>query len=256
MSCPISSMGSGGQSIITWALLNLPLSDSSRDELIMQYQLGALATCTAIFVYVFLRKYRKPSAIRDVPGPANPSWIFGTSPAFASSVPVALNVNTPQDISGISCPKKLVGQRRGSSRILGTSFVGTAPLGYVSSFIKQTPVYTFDPNDWCVRVGRSLVDRGPQGYKPHPPEVRLSVCEAKGESGSVGVVQRFWYRIGRGYVVCHDPFFSLGCLTTPQVMYTSVRGGRLLQPSVSSRPRVYYPISWMLLLKYVNSARI
>ena len=67
---------------ITWTLLTLPSKDSSRDELTMQYQLGALATCTAIFVYVFLRRYRKPSAIRDVPGPANPSWIFGMSPAF------------------------------------------------------------------------------------------------------------------------------------------------------------------------------
>jgi len=98
----------------------------------MQYQLGALATCTAIFVYVFLRRYRKPSAIRDVPGPANPSWIFGTSPAFHLLLqPITLNVKNPKDTNGISCPKKLVGQRRGSSRISGTSFVGTVPLGCV-----------------------------------------------------------------------------------------------------------------------------
>jgi len=46
----------------------------------MQYQLGALAACVAAPVYVFLRRYRKVSTIRDVPGPVNPSWIFGTSP--------------------------------------------------------------------------------------------------------------------------------------------------------------------------------
>ena len=45
----------------------------------MQYELGTLATCAALFVYVFLRRHRRLSAIKDVPGPANPSWIFGTS---------------------------------------------------------------------------------------------------------------------------------------------------------------------------------
>jgi len=46
----------------------------------MQYQLGALATCAAVFVYVILRRHGKRSAIKNVPGPVNPSWIFGTSP--------------------------------------------------------------------------------------------------------------------------------------------------------------------------------
>jgi len=46
----------------------------------MQYQLGTLATCATVFVYVVLRTHRKRSAIKDVPGPVNPSWIFGTSP--------------------------------------------------------------------------------------------------------------------------------------------------------------------------------
>ena len=50
------------------------------DGLAMQSQLGALVTCAAILVYAFLRRCRRLSAIRDVPGPVNPSWIFGTSP--------------------------------------------------------------------------------------------------------------------------------------------------------------------------------
>ena len=45
----------------------------------MQYQLEALATCVAVFVYAILRRQRKLSSIRDIPGPANPSWIFGIS---------------------------------------------------------------------------------------------------------------------------------------------------------------------------------
>ena len=46
----------------------------------MQYQLGALVACTAVFAYAFLRRHRKLSTIRDVPGPLSPSWIFGMSP--------------------------------------------------------------------------------------------------------------------------------------------------------------------------------
>jgi len=45
----------------------------------MQYQLGTLAACGAISAYVFLKRCRKPSTVRDVPGPDNPSWIFGKS---------------------------------------------------------------------------------------------------------------------------------------------------------------------------------
>ena len=46
----------------------------------MQYQLGALATCAVVFVYAMLRTRRRPSTIKDVPGPVNSSWIFGMSP--------------------------------------------------------------------------------------------------------------------------------------------------------------------------------
>lgn len=46
----------------------------------MQYQLGALAACAAVVFYAVIRKYRKRSVIKDVPGPVNPSWIFGMSP--------------------------------------------------------------------------------------------------------------------------------------------------------------------------------
>lgn len=44
----------------------------------MEYQLVAPATCAAVFVYVFLRRRRRFAAVKDVPGPANPSWMFGT----------------------------------------------------------------------------------------------------------------------------------------------------------------------------------
>ena len=58
---------------------------SSNGEQIMQYQLGALMTCAALFVYVFLRRRRRLSVIRDVPGPMNLSWIFGMSPEGQSN---------------------------------------------------------------------------------------------------------------------------------------------------------------------------
>ena len=78
----------------------------------MYYLFGTLATCTAVFVYIVLRRLRKPSAIKDVPGPPNPSWIFGmfhrenlTPPTSCGSI--ALNVRTFQDTYGISWSKKL-----------------------------------------------------------------------------------------------------------------------------------------------------
>ena len=46
----------------------------------MGHQLGALAICAAAFVYVFLQKRKKLTTVKDVPGPVNPSWIFGASP--------------------------------------------------------------------------------------------------------------------------------------------------------------------------------
>ena len=73
------TFGPRGQSIRAPALAFLH-GKSSNGELAMQYQLEALVTCVALFVYVFLRRHRRLSVIRDVPRPANPSWIFGMSP--------------------------------------------------------------------------------------------------------------------------------------------------------------------------------
>jgi len=74
----------------------------------MQHQLGALATCAAVFAYFFLRRRGKPSAIRDVPGPVNPSWIFGTPPGSTPSWgDYTRSDRIPKDTSGISRPKKL-----------------------------------------------------------------------------------------------------------------------------------------------------
>ena len=103
----------------------------------MQHQFVALATCAAVFVFVILRRRARLSAIRDVPGPVNPSWIFGKSSEgqpgpFTSRRSKALNVKPLKDTNGISTPKKLEGQRRGSSRISGISFAGTALVVYVA----------------------------------------------------------------------------------------------------------------------------
>ena len=56
-----------------------PRSKNPIHGLEMQYQLGALAILTASFVYACLRRRKGLLMIRDVPGPENPSWIFGMS---------------------------------------------------------------------------------------------------------------------------------------------------------------------------------
>ena len=74
----------------------------------MPSQLGALATCAAILLCLFLRRCRRPSAILDIPGPENPSWIFGMFrkvnliPSTTPYRSTALNVKEPKDTSGIS----------------------------------------------------------------------------------------------------------------------------------------------------------
>jgi len=78
----------------------------------MKYQLGVPVACAAVIVYVFLRRRRRLSVIKDVPGPVNPSWIFGMflegqpSPFYPFQGPVALSVKTFKDTSGIFRPKK------------------------------------------------------------------------------------------------------------------------------------------------------
>ena len=68
----------------------------------MGYRLGVLATFVAAFVYVFLRRSRKLSVIRDIPGPVNPSWIFGMSPEgqrdlfLPSYESITLNLKIPR----------------------------------------------------------------------------------------------------------------------------------------------------------------
>jgi len=44
----------------------------------MDFQQTALAACGAAVAYVLYRRYRN-LAIKDVPGPKNPSWIHGIS---------------------------------------------------------------------------------------------------------------------------------------------------------------------------------
>ena len=45
----------------------------------MDFQQAALVTCLALVAYVWYKLYRT-SAIRDVPGPKNPSWVYGSIP--------------------------------------------------------------------------------------------------------------------------------------------------------------------------------
>lgn len=73
-------MKSFGDQSIKPELLTLFRSKRSNNEPTMQYQLGALATCAAVFAFVVLRRRKRLHTIRDIPGPANPSWIFGMSP--------------------------------------------------------------------------------------------------------------------------------------------------------------------------------
>ena len=60
----------------TSTLLALLCGEDSNDET-MEYKFGVPVACVAVFAFIFLRRHRRLSVIRDVPGPTNPSWFFG-----------------------------------------------------------------------------------------------------------------------------------------------------------------------------------
>ena len=120
----------------------------------MQSQLGAFAICAGVFVYAFLRKRKRFPAIKDLPGPENPSWIFGTSlggqsrPFHFLKWVGNIECEISKDISGISWVRNPEEWRRGTSRISGTSFVGMVPLGYVATWIEQTSPFRIRTLGW------------------------------------------------------------------------------------------------------------
>lgn len=95
----------------------------------MDSQHAALAICGATAAYVWYRWYRT-SSIGDVPGPKNPSWIYGISTSqqgrdIISQIP-------EQDINGGGILKKRVSLRRTFSTNTEQSLAGTEYLGYTS----------------------------------------------------------------------------------------------------------------------------
>jgi len=66
------------------------------------YQIGALATCAATFAYVILRRRRRLHTVRDIPGPVNPSWIFGKSPRGSTSflIPSCSGLTVLENLQG------------------------------------------------------------------------------------------------------------------------------------------------------------
>ena len=138
----VASAGSRGRSIRS-SVLPQPHSRSLGNELVMEYQLGALTTCAAVIAYLLFRRHRRLSTIRDVPGPVNPSWIFGMSPTSLLTFSwrsVVLNVKAFKDISGIFSQRKLEDRKRGSSRSSGILFVGMVFSGYALPFTGHAPV--------------------------------------------------------------------------------------------------------------------
>jgi len=176
----------------------------------MQYQLEALAALAAvIIVYAVLRRQRKLSSIRDVPGPVNPSWLFGmllgsTRPNLPACKPLALNANSFKDTNGTSKPERLGQRTRGSSRTSGTLSAGMVLLGYVLCFIKRAAepgIRTLNLNHWCLRAGEPLVDCRPESNQPHHAEIWVFLYEAERRTGADSVVGRSQgYRIGGGWV--------------------------------------------------------
>jgi hypothetical protein len=66
----------------------------------MDFQQAALAICGTTAVYIWYKRSRI-SAISDVPGPKNPSWIYGisVSPTLANDITSQIPGRTPMVVA-------------------------------------------------------------------------------------------------------------------------------------------------------------
>ena len=85
------------------------------------------AVATASVIYALYRRYNRPS-LRDIPGPPNPSWIYGKLgdlvPVFVSLIAILKGTN------GIGRKRRAVPSKSTSWRTMEPWLVGMAPLGY------------------------------------------------------------------------------------------------------------------------------
>ena len=138
------SSGPEGRLIRTPALPILLRGEDSSDKA-MEYQLAALAACAAVFAYVLLRRGRKLSAVRDVPGPVNPSWIFGMFPVgrlgpFASPVAYSTDRETLQGHQWYLQVEEAGGTERRFLRTFGNVVRWNGPFGVRLAFHEHTLV--------------------------------------------------------------------------------------------------------------------
>jgi len=149
---------------------------------------------------------------------------------------------------------KLEEQRRGSSRVLGTSFIGTGLWGCVlllwgtsqchafkfltevtGLHIQEDRLWIADPK----AINHILQKSGYLYAKPSNARERIALL---GDGGVASVEG------GLPLITC--PPLIPDRLMTPQATYTDVTGGQWLRRLVSSRRRVCYRISWILLPRY------
>ena len=75
------------------------------------------------------------------------------------------------------------------------------------------------------------MDRRPEGYQPHPPEIWLFVCEAEQRSGADSVVSGpEWCRICGRWVVHRDQSILTSCLSNDLIGDTHKRRRRVIAP--------------------------
>jgi len=232
----------------------------------MQYQLGALATCVAVFTYVFLRRRRKFSAIRDVPGPVNPSWIFGTSPEGQHDpfrVYPRVDNTERENLQGHQW-YILVEPAGGAEKRFLEDF------GNVVHFNGPFQARFLLPGTRQPVALKSLTE----AIGTCTQEDRLWIADPKAINH---ILQKSGYLYekpaylregkalltGRGIMWAHGELLSIisavwlqSWLTIPQATYTSVTGEQWLRRLVSSRPKRCCHISWMLLPRHVNLVNI
>ena len=168
----------------------------------MEYHFGVLTTCAAVLVYTLLRRRLKLSTIRDVPGPVNPSWLFGMSTVLGPFLEVdSAECENFQGHQWYLMAEEAGGAEKRFLGEFGNIVRWNGVFGVRLAFHRirtSVPCLNSRPNDWSVRVGGHFMDRGPEGHQSHPSEIRLLVRKTSQLPGRDSAVDRSRYLVCRG----------------------------------------------------------
>lgn len=142
----------------------------------MDFQQAALTICAAAVAYVWYKRHWA-CTISDIPGPKNPSWIFGISTSSRSKRSHLIDLGTGhqwwwQLKEALVFEEELLDE-------YGTIVRWNGALG-VRFFLISDAVHS---SHLRCHLGTTVVDRRPESYSPHSPGLHSRVRKTTHRQG-------------------------------------------------------------------------